>query len=578
MAYVWGNQGAGFEYPPCFRVENRVLTLRAAALLLCALIVLWLALSDPDGPGSATVLAIKPERGSAVPHVVMALALLVLGVIDLVTAARQRRVLLLPGQPASLAPDLMRQSSGTSAGARWLFDILNSSMVPEPRLDSPYQRGLLALSPTVARAPVPLQEYLRVRIAHLLFAFGLLLVLGLTWAVASSRPALPLAALLYAALAAAMAARTAWITQAAPSPLAAAVALATTGVAGLAVAFFAGGIPHVAKLAQLALPAATALVLVCMLAIEGLALLAARAQIAPEPVVDLRSAGAAAEFVAEPGRLMQEVERELHRYWADGVPNRRHAWEPPAPGADGHATVLEETQPMPPADGRGNRRAPMPIPGEARVLALDVLGLLLAIAGGVLWVRLTWIHMADAAASWATAPAAVVLIVAGGYAVRVAHLLWTRVEVESLLLRIEFEPAESAASAPEGSARVMRLCTLFARARSTFHTGADHPIGSRTLLSLTGEEASAKRFVQTVRGYAERASLADAAARERPGLAPPAAAVHAQTPPRPASGPAAGQPLAGAVRGAPRFCSNCGTPVLSGARFCQQCGHALHPG
>jgi hypothetical protein len=27
----------------------------------------------------------------------------------------------------------------------------------------------------------------------------------------------------------------------------------------------------------------------------------------------------------------------------------------------------------------------------------------------------------------------------------------------------------------------------------------------------------------------------------------------------------------------PRFCSACGTPVLSGARFCQHCGNVLAP-
>ena len=37
MSYVWGTQGIGFEYPTCYRIENRFLTLRAAALFLLIL-------------------------------------------------------------------------------------------------------------------------------------------------------------------------------------------------------------------------------------------------------------------------------------------------------------------------------------------------------------------------------------------------------------------------------------------------------------------------------------------------------------------------------------------------------------
>ncbi len=568
MSYLWSSQGPSFQYPGCYRVENRFLTLRAAMLIVAALAVFWVALSDPDPDlAGAVQLQLRGERGSAVPHVLMALLMLLLGGIDLLTAARQRRVLLVPGQPASLTSEVTRRASGTSSGAAWLMQVMRDGQVPAAEPQGEYAGALRALAGPLLHAPSSLLTYLRVRAAHLIAGLALLLALALTWPAAARPSTLALAALLYAALAAALVAHSAWIAKAAPSPFALGAALLLTLAVGVGIALFGQGVPHVERLNSLALPQATLLVLLCLLLIEGLGLLAARQQRGAAPRAELQGADASADIDAEPALLMQEVERELHRFWAEGIPNRRHAWEPPAEAGVGNgavakpaAVVLEESQPMPAAE---------PAPTSTTwLLALGLLGLAFTAAGAVLWVRLAYQQINSLPnASWVTAAPSLVLLVAGGYALRVGHLLWSRVEVDSMLLWLTVQAAPAAAR--EG---LLQLKARVLKARSVFHAAGEHQLGSRVLLQLTADGAVARRLVQQVQGFAERAgggataaaAAAAAPAAARPGAAAPAraAAAAAATPQR---APAA------------RFCPACGAPQPAGARFCPRCG-AAQPG
>lgn len=555
MSYLWSAQGPAFQYPACFRVENRFLTLRAAVLILCALAVFWVALADPDPDGPAVQLRVKAERGNPAPHVVMGALMLVMGLLDLLTAARQRRVLLVPGQPASLVSEVARRSSGTSSGAAWLMKVLRDGQVPGSEPTGDYAGPLRAVAGSLAHAPGSLPGYLRVRVSHLMAGAGLLLALGITWPAAAQPATLALAALLYAALAAALVARSAWISKDAPAPFALGAVLVLTLACGVLVALFGSGVPQVARLQQLALPQATLLVLACMLVIEGLGLLAARAQAGAVPRVEMQGADAGADIDAEPVALMQEVERELHRYWADGIPNRRHAWEPLLPEgkagtAELSAVVLEESQPLPTTE-------PTPLP-RTWLLALGALGLLFTVAGGVLWVQLAHRQMgAPATTSWGPGASALVLLVAGGYAVRVGHLLWSRVEVDSTLLWLTIQRAS--AGARDG---LLHLKARVVKARSVFHVAGEHQLGSRVLMRLAGDAAAAKRLVQQVQGFAERAPAAPSTTQGRSGLAPASPARPVTAPPRPSL------PMA-------RFCPACGTQVTPGARFCQNCGASL---
>lgn len=572
MSYQWGPQGPAFEYPGCYRTENRFLTLRAAALIVLALALLWVALADPEPSAAALLRAQAEPTVSSLWHVLLALLLLALGGIDLWAAARQRRVLLAPGQPASLAGELPQQSKGSSAGAAWLAQVLDQGRVPPvPAADS-LQRRVLALAPQAATAPACLRDYLAVRLAHLLFAAGLLLLLGLAVLVVSEPGARGLAALLCAGLATALVLRSAWISRSAPGLVAMAVTLGVAALAVLGLALVNEPLPLFWRLPPLALPMAAALLLAALLVIEGLGLLAGRVAVDPAPAGGAPSGEVRVDVVAEPERLMQDVERELHAYWTEGIPNRRHAWQTTFGAADAAgaraftATVLEESQPVL-ARERPSAAAPDSHPGlrtrRRWLLLLDVLGLLLTLAGGVLWLRLAYLQLHQGQPAWTVAATALVLLVAGGYALRVGHLLWSRLEVDSSLLRLQ-----GRAAAPGQRPGTVALRWSVVRARSVFYAAAEHRVGNRTLLHLVGDEAAARRSVQQVQAYAERHGGAPADERPVPLAAPVAGAPRAPAP--------AAAPLAPAPAGlAPRFCSACGKPVAAGARFCSYCGQVL---
>jgi hypothetical protein len=142
-------------------------------------------------------------------------------------------------------------------------------------------------------------------------------------------------------------------------------AVAALAALGLLVAaplgWFAQSLPLAAMWPLLGLPGAVSLALVLGIVLELVALLAARRQLlTPRPV---RSAVEEANVPVEADlmKLFGEVDRELFRRWAEGIPNRRYTRQPPVvdPAAEEgsfSAVVLEESQPLVPP--------PMAVPGE----------------------------------------------------------------------------------------------------------------------------------------------------------------------------------------------------------------------
>lgn len=561
MSVVWGATGVAFEYPTCYRVENRVLTLRAAVLLLAALALLWLTATDP--PQSVAATLSRVERGSAWPHVTMAFFLMALAALDLIRVARQQRIRLGEGQPGPLAPELALQSSGTSSGGDWLKEAVESGKFAEPALRGHYERLLLALNRHIACASVDLQAYLRVRLAQVLFVAGLSGFLGLTWALFPASPALPAVALLAAVLLTAHVVYCAWIAEQAPGWKAELAVLVVTVIAVAGLIWLGPRLPQAPVLQGAELPRAVMLLFACVSLVEVLALFAARAQVDPLPSVGREGNRASAEFVAGVGRVVEEVDNELMRRWTEGVPNRRFIRRWPASGAEqggGHeALVLEETQPGLPAKDR-ERLPPQPWRRSAWLLALVVAGLLATMAGAVVWTRLAAALLESAASPWGSAAIAVVLVLVGGYAVRVGHFLWSRVEVESTLYLVELW-AVAKDKEPAATTRRTRLLVRVEQIRSVFFLAATPRLGSRRPLRVSGDLPSAESFLRQVDYFVGRTGTAPdpRAKRSEADVAEP---------------PVTPRKLSG--QWAARFCVACGTPRPEIARFCLHCGAPLN--
>jgi hypothetical protein len=572
MAYRWSLEGPAFEFPTPYGIENRVLKLRAGLLLLLALVITWLALRG--GEGEAAVLQTGPEPGSPWPHLVVAMGMVVLAVVELVRAHSQRGLMLVPGQPASLMGEVRRESQGSSANADWLTQALGSGIVMPVEPVGVYNRLLLRLVPNVASAPQSLHAHLRVRLSHVLLSLGLVGLFGLSWLLLKEPAAHVLVALAYGCLGALVVGRSLFTPEKpalGPAALVVVLALALLATAGAWwLARFAA--PYTERLVAPGLPLATAVLLGSGLLFEVLALLAARVHAQPTLPGSAATEQVPVNYAGDPQALMQELDRELLRRWTEGIPNRRYAWVPPQVDAQStsgsfSAVVLEESQPLHLAKPMPRRSLLAEWASRSWLWMLVLASLVWTLLGGALFVRLAYQHMADGSAPWNTAGVALALVLAGGYALRVAHLLWSRIEVESNITWLTL--GGTALRAPGERDFVidgMQLRCCMAQARSVFFAAAPHTPGSRALLSLAPRPAAATAWVQHLQNFARASQTVGQGAV----AAAQAARLRAREERAEQQAAAASAPRVPA-----RFCSACGTPVLSGARFCQQCGNSL---
>ncbi len=600
MAYRWSLEGPAFEFPSPYGTENRFLVWRGYALIALALVIAAVvSFVGGEVPELAVTLEKPPEPASAVPHLVAAMLLLMLGARDLWKASAQRQLLLAPGQPASLLPEVPREGSGISPGATALQRLLEVGEHRQPAIQGGYAAALRQLGPELAAAPTTLHDHLRVRFSHLLLGLGLAVVLLVSFLAFRMAPAQGVAALVpLLVCAAVLAARALHPEHEALAPWLVGLLVLLTAVGAGLLGWFAELLPRAGSVPRLGLPLAAAVMLFSVLLFESLGVLAARAQLQAPWLPAVAPEEAAAEHEVDPEQLLRDVDLELHRQWTEGIPNRRYGWlMPQLPrGTDSgrfQALVLEESQPLVPAAVRSPGRtgpgaAPLPVPAgpatppsRSALLALDVGGLVWSLGGSVAWLWLAWAHMLNPAASWVPAASGIAALAVGGYALRIGHLLWSRVEVVSTLTWLDLEgawarPAEAQRGRDEGIVRTQgwRVRGRVAVLSSMFYAAAPHGPGSRVMLALTAHRAGATGWLNTVQELARKAApaampsaavAAAAAARPRPR--------EPEVAPAPAAAAAAAAPAA--ARRSARFCTHCGTATPAGARFCQHCGSVL---
>jgi len=586
MVYRWNVEGTSLEFPTPYTVENRFLKLRGYALgaltLLLSLIIAFVSDNTADHP--AVVLENLPEPASSTPHVLVALMMLTLGLLNLWQARRQSALKMVPGQPASLMSEVPHEASGASPGAPWLMQALTRGVATAAVPGSPYARLLRRLGNDLATAPSTLHTFMRVRIAHLLLLVCVALLLGLATVLCNvlAKPvALALVSGVVLLLLATVAARQ-WLQPWQPAlPPWAVAALMLMGCAVAApLAWFAADLPGAGTWPRLAMPAAAAALLGLSMLFELMALLAARRHIiAPRPA-RLLPEELTVSFDADPAALFGEIDRELHRRWAEGIPSRRYSRQPPvieAAADEGSvaASVLEESQPLTSADA-GAARSPVAPSVQTRwVWLLDALGLAVTVVGGLLLAWAARAHLQDATASWAPFSVGAVCVLVGGYALHIGHLLWSRVEVDSTITWLDckgtFVRAPVAAGAvpsraPGGTPVGIEALTVkvwVVLARSVFYAAGSHGIGSRTLVALVQDSKATAAWTALVQGFVRNAALS--ATEASPGLQEARARVRERRVAEPGN----------VQKRQARFCAGCGTPLLVGARFCQHCGGSV---
>ena len=583
MVYRWNLTGSGLEFPTPYQVENRFLTLRGYALLALALIVFAVVTFVAPGEAADPVASVDklPEYGEAWPHVLGAFFMAGLGVLNLIQASRQRVLIMIPGQPASLMSEVAHEATGASPSAQGLMQAMNKGVVALRKTGGAYASWLARLSPGTGGAGTTVQNYLRARFSHvlMLLGMGLILVLGLVFAKLLGRPlGIHWWALMVGLVTGGVLIRhlldlesPGWV------PWKVALAWGLALALALPLAWFSAALPGEERWPRMGLPAAVAFMLLVGLVLELLALLAARSQISTPEAAKVVHDSASVNFEVELTKFFTEVDRELFRRWAEGIPNRRYVRQPPvvAVGTEEGAftaVVLEESQPLvpPPFGDAGVDRT-----SSIWLLALGALGVLLTLVGGGLWIWSAVAHLLDGTASWASTPLGLVCLLGGGYALSIGHLLWSRVESGSSLIWLELKGTyfrlAAPVPAPAGSRQkadntagvedlTLKACVV--HARSAFYAAARHTMGSRVLISLEADAKGTQHWTGAIQTLARSAGLSASAAP------PDLLAARAKARERRAGD---GAPPSAPKRPA-RFCSSCGTPLLAGARFCQQCG------
>lgn len=567
MSYQWGPQGPAFETEGIYRTENRVLLVRAALLTLLALAVLTLALSDFNVPRWLQTKLLRLPQDGSTRHLLFGLLLLGLAVKDVVRAARQRVLRLQPGQPGPLVAPV-RTANTANPDAAPLQALFEGRPPPAPPPPAAWSALLQRLAPQAGALPHAVQIWLAQRLAHLLLLVGLALILALAWGLLAPVGLVPVGGLCILVVGL-MQWRSLNAERAPMGPGLIGLLLGLALVLGLGAGWLLvrGAAAAPEGWLGLGLPQGAALLLAALLPAELLALRAGLVRTdvplarGPEP------APRSALIQADPESVAQELERELHHYWNEGVPNRRYLWQTnqadaKSTGAALAVSSLEETQPALAAAtaGHGGGR-------RGWLLLLMALALLLTLAGGLLWLSVPYAQLQRVERPFTWGVAAMLLVLAGGQVLRMAHLLWSRVEADSLLLWLQGS-AGAEASAP------IRLQWAVLRARSAFYAAADHRAGSRMLLALASDAATAQRSVEQVQRYAQKinANAADAAdpRPSTPSPRTPRAAgpmVSPAAPAAPGAPATAHKPAAGV-----RYCLDCGEAMPVAARFCPRCG------
>ena len=584
MSYQWGPEGPAFEIRGVYRTENRFLVARAVLLGLLALVALTLASADLEFPEWVSSKLTELPQDKRTPHLLLGLLLLALAGLDLLRASRQRVLRLLPGQPASLVPQA-RAANATHPSAGPLADLVGGgAALPQPP-EGGWMPLLHRLVPALRGSPQGLLDWMAQRLAHLLVLAALALALGLGRLLLAPT-GLALVGGLCIAIALALLLRSAWAARPAPSPRLVVLLVGLALGVGLPAGWATGRAPADLGVLLLAggLPLGATLMVASLIVIELLALGAGLTAVDRPLAQGPQQAPASVDIDADADSLQQEVERELHRYWIEGVPNRRYVWqsnlvEHKASGQPLAAASLEESQPAIPADqGSAGRHD-----GGARrpwLLALLLLALPLTLAGGLLWGWVVVDQLRRVSPAGTMAAASVLLVLAGGHALRVAHLLWSRIEVDSLLLSLALTVAPQPAAGGRPGAQ-LRWTVL--RARSVFYAATAHHIGSRMLLRLVPDDEVAQRSAQAVQRFAQKISPAggpETPARPGGPATRPASAGAPATRPASAGAPATRPASAGApairpaAAAAPglRYCVGCGVSMPATARYCPRCG------
>lgn len=438
MSYEYSSDQAQLDFPNPYRIENMFWAARAAILILCALALLFLARKHLSAQA----------MGSFVVPVALGIALFVLGSWNFVRIGQQLRVFFGRGQPAGLAKELGTDTVGSTDEANALMQTVRQGTL-EFAIPSGALNGVLySVVKHLITAPAYVQNVLQNRFSNLASYGFLLIVMLVAMLFVWGSPVQGWVGAFFLALVVFMAVKPVSGGDAEAKVsfnLAQIVFLVLAAVLGpVALSFLQDRLPD---LFWASFGAQAFVILLALAMIEIVFFIAVQKNIDSPPPVSKVDTQGTASFNSDPNLLMQEIDREMQRNWAQRIPNRRYARVLPNIALNERAgnfkgQVLEETQPMAPsAFTKMDWSVVMAYPRFFWLMVIDALGVALTLAGTLALV--IFAVQFDPLQEWkpvlGLASLGLSLVAVGGYAFRSAHTLWGRFDFESTLTWIEME-------------------------------------------------------------------------------------------------------------------------------------------
>lgn len=588
MSYDYSSESKLLELPNPYRLQNRLLWLCAALLLVAGVTSLWWA---------RNAMHMHALRQVAAPFLA-GLLMVAAGLACAATASTRLRFFFGRGRPKPLAPEIPAGATGGSAAADRVKEILRQGGLTYPEPKGAIEGLLYHAVPTLITAPVEVQDLAKRYMFNLAAVAATLLSFVFSWLVFGTPATRPWIGFLYFAFGFFFLIKPVLAQDRARLTTASLVGLIASAIlAPVAIGLLAPSLPEVARFSvnvQTFVMLGTAL-LAC-----ALAMVAVLMQVDPAPQTRASMEQSRVSMNAPPASLMDELDRTLQSEWTERIPNRRYARIDPVtsaatPSGSFSGELFDETQPLPlpgtkaPSFGAalGDRR-------HRPLLLLDlyaVLLVMLAVGFG-----LVFVNRFDALAGWqqnrmSLLGTAVILAFVAAFCFKSSARLWGRFNFESMLVWVELIGTYQTSRIGTGNqfnsrmntendvvrTESMTLRVWRARIESVvFGKDAERRVTAmfsteneaRTLAAHLTQFARSQSVLVAPTGSEDQARMAALNSGERalqvPADGVSAAQLHTEL--RAAAALASVPPL---------HCTQCGAAATPQARFCAKCGTAL---
>ena len=597
MSYDYSSESKLLELPNPYQLQNRLLWLCAAVLMIGGVTALFWARAAMQE--NALRLVAGP--------LIAGLAMIAAGLVCAATSARRMRFFFGRGRPKSLAPDLPVGANGGSKAADAVKEILRQGGITYPEPQGAVEGMLYHWAPKLITSPSEVQFQAQRYVFNLAAIVATLASFIVSWLLFGNAATRPWIGLLYFAFGLFVLLKPLVSGDRAKFSRFTLLGLIAAAIlAPVAIGLIGNKLP---SLSGFETTVQTLVILVGSAVACGIAVIAILAQVDVAPQTRTSALQSRLSMNAPPASLMDELDRLMQSSWTEAIPNRRYARIDPAttaatPSGSFAGELFEESQPLPAAGTKPpSFAAALGEPRHRPLLLLDLYATVLVIAAVVM--SLVFVRQFDVTAPWrdnrfSLIGTSAILAVVAAFCFQAAARLWGRFNFESVLTWVEMVGTYQTSRIGTGNnfnsrmntendvirTEAMTLRIWRARIESVvFGKDAERQV---TAMFSTEQEALALSADLTRFARSQSVLVAPFSGEDQARIAALNAGERAMLPAADAAGAAAQvqQHLHAAAAiastggvapaaGANRFCSACGTAAPAGARFCANCAAPL---